>query len=95
VSVYVDGLVNGPAVFGRRASRQWCHMIADTLDKLHAMAARIGLRRAWFQDARSGPHYDLTPTRRSAAVAAGAAELDRRAFVEVLRRVRGAREARG
>jgi hypothetical protein len=43
------------------------------------MAARIGMQREWFQAPlkSSKPHYDLTPPRRAAAVAAGAVELDR------------------
>lgn len=47
------------------------HMTADTLEELHAMARRIGLRRAWFQNGRV-PHYDLTPARRQAALDGGA-----------------------
>ena len=28
----------------------WCHMATDgELEELHAFAARLGLRRAWFQ----------------------------------------------
>jgi hypothetical protein len=59
-----------------------CHMWADTVEELHAFASRIGLRRAWFQMSRGArrlPHYDLNPSRRAKAIAAGAIELDRRA----------------
>jgi len=53
-----------------------CHLTTTgTLAELHAFAARIGLRRAWFQDHPLAPHYDLTPRRRVAALAAGAAEV--------------------
>jgi hypothetical protein len=54
-----------------------CHMFTDTIDlaDLHAMAERIGMRREWFQDKVSAPHYDLTPPRRASAVAAGAVEV--------------------
>lgn len=68
-----------------------CHLIADTLDELHAFAARLGLKRAWFQDAASAPHYDLTAKRRLAAVRLGAVELDRVAFVTKCRELRGCR----
>lgn len=64
-------------------------MIADSLAELHAMAHKIGLKRSWFQDKRSGPHYDLTAFRRSAAIKAGAVELGRRDFVMKLREIRG------
>lgn len=40
------------------------------------LAARIGLRRAWFQDESTFAHYDLTATKRALAVAAGAVEIE-------------------
>ena len=51
-----------------------CHMVADTLDELHAMAERIGMQRAWFQEPpkASHPHYDLNEERRSLALELGA-----------------------
>ena len=42
------------------------------LDELHALARAIGMKRAWFQSHPLMPHYDLTPARREAALAAGA-----------------------
>jgi len=48
------------------------HLTADTLEELHAFAARIGLRREWFQDHPIAPHYDLSIKRHAAALAAGA-----------------------
>jgi hypothetical protein len=44
----------------------------DALASLHAFAKKIGLDRAWFQDHRLLPHYDLTERRRTAALKAGA-----------------------
>ena len=50
-----------------------CHLTTDgTLDELHAFAERIGLRRAWFQEHTSAPHYDLTPSKQARALLAGA-----------------------
>jgi Protein of unknown function (DUF4031) len=53
-----------------------CHLMTDDvspagLDKLHAFAVRIGLKREWFQPL-SSPHYDLTPSKRDKALAYGA-----------------------
>jgi hypothetical protein len=64
-------------------------MIADTNEELHAMAAKIGLKRAWFQT-NLEPHYDLTASKRKQAVAAGAVELEDRPFHEILRKWREA-----
>jgi hypothetical protein len=60
-----------------RLSGQWCHMLSDTgnLDELHAFAARLGLRRSWFQNKRFAPHYDLRPSKRALAVSLGAREV--------------------
>ncbi|NTX09087.1 DUF4031 domain-containing protein [Myxococcus sp. CA040A] len=88
MSVYVDQLVPHPPpkdAATRRAGaphgHQWCHLSCDPggEEELHAFAARIGLKREWFQapPKASKPHYDLTPPRRAAALEAGAVELDR------------------
>lgn len=50
----------------------WCHLVADSLDELHAFAARIGLRKSWFQDRASFPHYDVTVDVREKALLCGA-----------------------
>jgi hypothetical protein len=50
-------------------------MMADSLDELHAMADRIGLKRSWFQDKSRYPHYDLRPSKRLQAVSYGAVEV--------------------
>lgn len=88
MSVYVDRLRHRGWRLGRGVPVQSCHMIADTLEELHAMAARIGMKRAWFQP-KSFPHYDLVRSRRERAVAAGAVELDDgRDFVKKMREIR-------
>lgn len=65
------------------------HMLADSLDELHAMAAAVGLRRAWFQD-HGTPHYDLCQAKRAIAIRLGAVEIDRRQTVAIIRRLRAA-----
>lgn len=76
MSVYVDEIKAYPTGAikpgARHAGHNWCHMWADTSDELHAMATKIGLKRAWFQDGGSLPHYDLVPSKRAEAVANGA-----------------------
>lgn len=90
MSVYVDEfklwMPSQPRPFHRGSS----HLTADTVDELHVFAARIGLRRAWFQEHVSAPHYDLTQSRRESAMAAGAEFVPARK--QALRRLR-AREA--
>lgn len=87
LSVYVDPL----SLHGRSSSSRWgrsCHLFADTVEELHDFAARLGLRRDWFQDKPKLPHYDLNDVRREAAMELGATELGRRAAVEKWRELR-------
>lgn len=51
-----------------------CHMTADSLDELHAMADALGLARRWFQrpPAVRLPHYDVSLAFRARAVRLGA-----------------------
>lgn len=79
VAVYVDN-----AVIPWRG-RLWAHLIASDLEELHALATAIGLRRAWFQDRRRFPHYDVDTEYRLRALAAGAIAItDRRIPDDVL-----------
>lgn len=51
------------------------HMQADMSEELHAFASQIGLKRAWFQERPGRPgrdHYDVTQSKRDAAILAGA-----------------------
>jgi hypothetical protein len=65
-----------------------CHMIADTLAELHAMADKIGVSRAHYQ----GPpktrhqHYDIALSKRALAVKAGAVEITWRQAAAMKRR---------
>lgn len=80
--VYVDKASNP---LGRM---KMCHMMADTLDELHAMADKIGMKRAWFQNNPDHPHYDLSQTKRQLAIQSGAIEIDNYQLVELVRKWR-------
>lgn len=72
--------------FGRM---MMCHMMSKDLEALHAMAARIGVRRQWFQNKPGGvPHYDICKSKRVLAVKFGAVETDRNGIAEVIRHFR-------
>lgn len=91
MTVYVDPLAKfGWKLRGRETAS--CHLFTDDIDlqSLHDLAQKIGMKRAWFQDKAAAPHYDLTPSRRQAAVVAGAVELDRKEAVGVWRARRAA-----
>jgi hypothetical protein len=86
MSVYVDPVMEHGGSKTFRWARS-CHMYADTLAELHSLASAIGMRREWFQNSDTRlPHYDLVPTRRVAAVAAGAVEHSREQMVQFMRR---------
>lgn len=60
----------------------WCHLVADSLDELHVFAAKLGLRRAWFQSQSRYPHYDVTIAVRERAFKLGAELADRPTFIK-------------
>lgn len=73
MTVYVDTQnAWGWKIRGREVES--CHMFTDQVDltELHEMATRIGLQLRWFQDKKTAPHYDLVPSKRLAALNAGA-----------------------
>jgi hypothetical protein len=86
LSVYVDD-----ASVPWRGQR-WAHLMADTLEELHAFAAALGLPRRAFQDKTSGAHYDITLAMREQALALGAVpvsrHVDRDRMRAVIRRAR-------
>lgn len=90
MAVYVDALQVWPNARGIFLAGS-CHLAADTLDELHEFAARLGMRRSWFQPGRGRhPHYDLVKSRRDRAVALGAIEVSGRDLVLVWRAQRAA-----
>lgn len=79
--VYVDKQQN------QYRRMKMCHMLADTVDELHAMADLIGIKRRWFQN-HNTPHYDICQSKRADAVKLGAIEIGRREVVALIRKHR-------
>ena len=89
MAVYVDNLEDwGWILRGKKIKS--CHMFTDSADltELHEMAAKIGMRREWFQVSATAPHYDLTPSRRKSATMAGAIPVNRREAIKIWRQRR-------
>ena len=73
--ILVDEIVVHPGPKPRCFNAGSCHLTylaPSTEEDLHAFAARLGLRREWFQKHRVADHYDLTVGKRARAVALGA-----------------------
>lgn len=68
--------------------RLWSHLVADSLDELHAFASTLGLQRRWFQSKSLYPHYDVTASVRDRALAMGAKRADRGVIVACAKRMR-------
>lgn len=62
MAVYVDNM--------KRKYRRMimCHMIADSEEEMHDMAAKIGVARKWYQ----GDHYDICLDKKKKAIENGA-----------------------
>jgi hypothetical protein len=69
VSVYVDDVAM------RWRGKRWYHLTADSTEELHAFAAKVGLKREWFQESeyrREADHYDVTDSFRDKSILLGA-----------------------
>lgn len=71
MAVYVDDAVT------LWRGRRWAHLMADTLEELHAFAAALGIPRHAFQDRTSGAHYDVPADMRERALELGAVAISR------------------
>lgn len=95
MSVYVDNC------FAADDWGKWAgggHLQADTVAELHDFAARLGLKRSWFQSKPGRPdhdHYDLTRGKRQQALDLGAVDesLENGALRRRIRRRPGYAEA--
>ena len=85
MSVHVEPLRNYGWIM-RGHNVHSCHMTADTLEELHQMADKIGMKRSWFQSKKGSlPHYDLVRSRRILAIEHVAIEITLKQFAEMIR----------
>lgn len=89
--IYVDEPKFYPIEARRRGAKQfgqWSHLWTEAGNEgaLHAFAARLGLKREWFQDKPDFPHYDITQGKVARAHKLGAVRLALRHWVEWQRR---------
>lgn len=70
---YVDTVRSYPDA-GLRFT-EFCHLLGDTRDELHAMAELVGMSRRAFQDHPWRWHYDLPGPLRARAIECGAREV--------------------
>lgn len=85
MTVYVDDVRHR---FGRMVM---CHLWADSLDELLAMADAIGVQRKWLQQPpqASWVHFDISLGKKAEAIKRGAVLTDRYGPVEYLARLEG------
>ena len=86
MSCYVDTVRSYPDA-GLRFT-EYCHLLADTRDELHALAAAVGMPRIAFQDHPWRWHYDLPAHLRPRAVELGAQVVTMHEVGALLRRRR-------
>lgn len=83
MAVYVDDMMDC-VPNGKWRWTSNCHMTATSKEELHQFAAKLGMKRSWFQDKPRLPHYDLTKSRRAQAIRLGALPVDRRELVVLM-----------
>ena len=91
MACYVDTVRSYPGN-GLRFT-EFCHLLADTREELHAMADALGIPRRFFQDHPWRWHHDLPEHLRERAVELGAQEVTLHQVGELLRRRRAAVKA--
>ena len=82
MSIYVD---NSKVPF---KGKEWCHMMADSLDELHHFAHQMGIDIRLFHRHASYPHYDITLEMRILVIEHGAIDADRRTIIACGKRLK-------
>ncbi len=88
MACYVDAVRSYPRA-GLRFT-EYCHLLADGRDELHAMADALGMPRRAFQDHPWRWHYDLPGPLRADALRLGAVEANMHEVGALLRARRDA-----
>ncbi|MGI8761073.1 MAG: DUF4031 domain-containing protein [Jatrophihabitantaceae bacterium] len=88
MACYVDTVRAYPGA-GLRYT-EFCHLLADTRDELHAIADALGIPRRFFQDHPWRWHHDLPAPFRARAVELGAREVTMHEVGALLRARRAA-----
>jgi Protein of unknown function (DUF4031) len=88
MTCYVDQPHSYPSA-GLRFT-DYCHLLGDTRDELHILAAELGLPRRIFQDHPWRWHYDLPAHLRDEAIALGARQVSMHEVGALLRARRAA-----
>ena len=67
--IYVDAAEWKKSPNGRKS---YAHMVADSLEELHAFAPTIGVKPHFFHRSKTAPHYDITSDQHTIAIEHGA-----------------------
>jgi hypothetical protein len=84
MACYVDTVRSYPNAGLRHT--EFCHLLADTRDELHAMAEQLGIPHRYFQDHPWRWHHDLPAPLRARAVELGAREITMHEVGAILKR---------
>lgn len=68
--------------------REWYHLMADTLEELHAFAQSLEIDARLFHRTASYPHYDITLEMRILVIEHGAIDADRRTIIACGKRLK-------
>ena len=68
--------------------REWCHLMADTLEELHQFARQLDIDARLFHRTASYPHYDITLEMRILVIEHGAIDADRRTIIACGKRLK-------
>lgn len=63
------------------------HMVAESIEELHEMAANIGVAKRHFQNKPGKPHYDICQKMKKKAIELGASEVSDKEIILLFRRI--------